>query len=64
MAGRLEIVRNSDRIDVLYTSPGMIPGGKFPCKRKRVPALAEAWTILAIAIEAGGTRIDIYERNR
>jgi len=56
LAGRPEIVRNPDRLDVLYTSPGMIRCGKFPYERKRVPALAEAGTILAIAIETGGTR--------
>jgi len=43
-------------IDVLYTSPGMIREGKISYEKKRVPALAEAWTILAIVIETGGTR--------
>ena len=43
-------------IDVLYTSPGMIRDGKIPDERKRIPALTEAWTIPAIAIETGGTR--------
>jgi len=34
----------------------MIHNEKFPYERRRVPALAEAGTILAIAIETGGTR--------
>jgi len=52
----VEIVRNPNRLDVLYTSPGMIRDGNFPYERRRVPALAEAGTMLAIVIETGGTR--------
>jgi len=52
----VEIVRNPDRLDVLYSSPGMIHNEKFLYKWRQVPALAVAGTKLAIVIETGGTR--------